>query len=163
MAFPNSGERKLLALWLYEIGAFALLPLIIYVLVYLLIGEEVVQVLLLPEWLFITVLLYGSILGKLVVHFRDYAGYLPRIRRTIAQGVLGILIASVLLCVSIIAPFVTEITLGTFFYAAQFSLFTHALWQSAQVHYKVGKLEGLDEELASRERKSDEATSTDVA
>ena len=50
--------------WAWEISAFILLPLIIYFLMFISLGIQFSELFKLPEWMFISIILYGDTFRK---------------------------------------------------------------------------------------------------
>ena len=120
---------KLSAFWLYETLAFILLPLVIYLLLYLSFKNSIYDFSRLPEWMFITIVLYGDTIRKLILLYLKFKNPELRIGRTVAQAVIAIVISSTFLVIILIAQ-QEKLEISPFIYWGQFVIFIHSVWFS---------------------------------
>lgn len=133
--------------WVFNTSAFILLPLIIYVIIYLILKEPMSELLKLPEWMFIAIVLYGDALSKNINLYNkldkneekeSYSGYWDTIfegfyiesQFAVSLAILGITISSVLLTLAIIAKY-KELDISSIFYFIENIVFLFAIVYSA--------------------------------
>ena len=117
--------------WALETGAFVLLPLFVYLLVYFSIEVDLGKLYKLPEWMFIAVILHADTMRKLLLLYREYKGYALKLIRTLSIGLLGIVICSIFLVLSLLAQEKPNFVLPSTFYHLQMLMFAFALYLSA--------------------------------
>jgi|GEM_PF-2290813 len=135
----------LLSSWLIEVSAFVLLPLVIYIVTFLTLGRSVREAMNSPELMFVTIILYGEVLKREVLFYRRYRGFVLKFNRTLAFGLMGISVSSVLLCFSLIHE-KNEIPLSETYYPVfRGVVFVCALILSASEKVSTGLLRGDSE------------------
>lgn len=143
----------LLCVWLVEVCAFVLLPLVIYVVTFLSLGRSVWDALNSPEVMFVTIILYGEVLKKQVLFYREFRGFVLKFTWALAWGVLGMTISSVLLCFSLLSHEAKELNLsGAFKYLKGFA-FLCALFLSAFEKISTGLVRGEDQTYGTLEKR----------
>lgn len=116
--------------WFWEVTAFVLLPLIIYIIVFLSLNIQISQLIGLPEWMFISIIFYGNTLKKTIIYLKIHDWHFETNSiAMISCTILGISISSVLLAFSIIAKY-KELDLSSFYYPLQLGIFLFALISS---------------------------------
>lgn len=123
-------RKKLLSYWFYETIAFVLLPVLIYLIAYIATGRSILTLLELPEWMFIAIVLYGDTARRQILLYLDIGDPELRIRRTLAQVVIGIVVASSLLIILILSNS-GMLELRPAIEYGQVIVFTHSLIYSA--------------------------------
>jgi hypothetical protein len=131
----------LLSVWLIEVCAFVLLPLVIYVVTFLSIGRSVREALNSPEVMFLAIILYGDVLKRQVLFYRRYRGFALKFSRELAVCVLGMTISSVLLCFSLIED-TKVLSMSRSYRVLKLSAFGSALVLSAFEKVSTGLLRG---------------------
>ena len=121
----------LLVMWLFEVSAFVLLPLVIYAVTFLCLGKSAWEALNSPEAMLVTTILYGEVLRKQVLFYKDYQGFDLKFSWVLACSVLGMTISSVLLCFSLISQESQKLPLSNFFMYLKYCAFGCALVLSA--------------------------------
>ena len=128
---------KLSTLWLYETVAYILLPLLIYVILFISTGGQIYNLYKLPEWMFITIILYGDTIRKLILLYVKFDNFELRINRTIAQAIIAIVLTSTFLVIQLISQ-QKNIELASYFFYGQFIIFLHAIWFSLSTSVRYG-------------------------
>lgn len=120
----NKKQRSDAALrWFIKTSAFILLPLLVYFVVYFAMGNSIVALFKLPEWMFVAIILYGNAMLEVVFFLKETNNFDDNtVRPVIAFGILGIVISAVFLVLSIIAQLGSQ-DLSTSYYILQFFLF----------------------------------------
>lgn len=134
--------------WLIETAAFILLPLFVYLLVFMSLGIEHTKLMELPEWMFIAIILFGESMRKTVIFYNKYEGFDLAVIREISFGLLGIVASSVFLVFSIIAHYDEEFVLSSLFYHLQLGIFLGAVIYSLLFSLWIGWKTGQGESLA---------------
>ncbi len=93
--------------WIFKISALILLPLIIYYIIYVSLNKPVIDFFKLPEWMFISIILYADTLTRSVSFFyrfdkklaswEGWGGAEKETLSVVYVAILGITISSVLL------------------------------------------------------------------
>jgi hypothetical protein len=128
--------------WLIEVSAFILLPLLIYIITFITLGRPAKEIVRLPELMFISIILYGEILKRSVIFYRQFRGFELKLIRMLSVGLLGISVSGVLLCFSLVAQHRPDVTLSKPFYFIQGFVFLTALLTSAFLKVWLGMLHG---------------------
>jgi len=105
--------------WFVEVSGFILLPLIVYLIAFISLDRPASELAQLPEWMFISIILYGEVLKRLVIFYRRFRGFDLKFIRVISMGIIGITISSILLCFSLIAEHKPGFVLPKAFYFLQ--------------------------------------------
>jgi hypothetical protein len=132
-------------IWGFNLSAFILLPLIIYSIIYIILNEPMGELLKLPEWMFIAIILYGDTLSKTLIFYNKldkealekrasplsfwealFGGFDIESPFLVSFAILGITISSVLLTFAIIAKY-KELNLPIAFYLIENCVFFVAL------------------------------------
>lgn len=90
--------------WLAEVGAFVLLPLIVYIIVFLALGVDRTKLIELPEWMFVSIILFGESTLKSIAYYKDLmlsakdassnlSGYSLKMNRELSVGIVGIVVS----------------------------------------------------------------------
>jgi hypothetical protein len=142
-----SDFNALLVQWMLETCAFILLPLLVYLVVFFSLDGNVERLFRLPEWMFAAIILHADMLRKLLHLYRNYRGFYLKMVRTLSFGILGIVISSIFLALSLIAqekPAVLRVPEKAF-YRWQMLVFALALLMSAftSIWIAARKREGL--------------------
>ncbi len=128
-------------IWIFNISAFILLPLIIYIIIGVFIfNDSIANLLKFPELMFIAIILYGDALNKSIKSFYKlgegmkeelfhYQGFTKETQFAISFAILGITISSVLLAFVIIAQY-KEFEIPPHFYSIEVWVFIFALLSS---------------------------------
>ncbi len=120
--------------WFLEVAAFILLPLLIYVLAYSVLEADKAEVFRLPEWMFISVILFGEAIKRLIVFYRNSKDMEQKILKLFPIGFIGITISAILLCFSMIASMRPPVlTLKPLFYRCQYVIFAASVIFSAAI------------------------------
>lgn len=109
--------------WVLEVSVFILLPLIIYLICYGILGLSFNKILFLPEWMFFSIILWGDVCRKLILLYRNYKGFEIKIVRTVAGTILGISLSAIVLTFSIIGNNSDKISLPNYFGVLQVTIF----------------------------------------
>lgn len=120
---------KLSTLWFYETIAFILLPLLIYLILYFSFRNSIYDFSRLPEWMFITIILYGDTIRKLILLYLKFKNPELRISRTVAQAVIAIVLASTFLIILLVSQ-QEHLEISPIIYWGQFVIFFHSIWFS---------------------------------
>jgi hypothetical protein len=137
--------------WTYRTSAFFLLPIIVYMVVYLSIGVSVAKIIELPELLLISILLFAQSGQRLISRDRSFYGAWVRLPRTIEHTVIGIVIASLLLAVKIV-EIERGILLISWFGKGQVALFLIALFHNCYTNVRADAHSGVGAKLLGREK-----------
>jgi len=132
MKIPKEKRKeifKLSTLWFYETIAFILLPLLIYLILYFSFRNSIYDFSRLPEWMFITIVLYGDTIRKLIFLYLKFKNPELRIGRTVAQAVIAIVLTSTFLIILLISQ-QEHLEINPFIYWGQFVIFFHSIWFS---------------------------------
>ena len=124
--------------WMLEIGAFILLPLVVYLIVFFSIEVDLGKLYRLPEWMFIGVILHADTMHKLLILYREYKGFPGKLVRTLSIGILGIVGCSICLVLSMLAQEKANFDLPLNFYHLQMGMFVVALYFSAITSIWIG-------------------------
>lgn len=128
--------------WLAEVAAFILLPLVVYIAVFVALGIEKTKLIELPEWMFVSIILFGESTLKSIVYYKDrllsaaeakreISGFSLKMTREISVGIIGIVISCVFLALSMVAFYKPDcLSLSTWFYRLQMLCFLIALGRS---------------------------------
>jgi hypothetical protein len=144
----NIGKTvQLLTFLLWESFAFVLLPLFVYLLVFVGLGINPQELFKLPEWMFISVILYGDISRKQIAYYQVFKGFDLRIIRTISVTVFGIVISSTFLIFSVIAQYNSSFHLSGLYYISQIVWFIITLAYSILTSMWISRKKGEDELL----------------
>ncbi|MDO8727086.1 MAG: hypothetical protein Q7J35_13540 [Candidatus Methanoperedens sp.] len=121
---------------LFKVSALILLPLIIYFIIYLSLNKPMDEFFKLPEWMFISIILYGVTLSdtisfihkseKNLVSLSLWEGIEEESQVMVYMGILGITISSVLLMFIIIGEY-ENLTMPSSFYFVEWFVFSFAL------------------------------------
>jgi hypothetical protein len=149
MRLSESPLFNLIVYWVLETCAFTLLPLIVYIIIFFALAIDWYELLKLPEWMFVAIVVYSETTRKLVLYYRDYEGFSSKAVRAVSLGVIGMVTSSVFLAFSAVAQLRDAITLSTIYYAIQTILFVASLMFSAMFGLWMGWRTGEGELLAS--------------
>ncbi|BDU35749.1 hypothetical protein [Vibrio nigripulchritudo] len=139
---------NLLFAWLIEISAFILLPLIVYFITFKVLpvdGDDIYKI---PEWMFISVVVFGDLTKKKLNFYKRFEGYDVKMVRTLAIGVLGMVVSSIMLGYSLIAMRTPNLELSDSFYAIQMWVFVIGLVFSAFYHVWIGMYDNDGKKLS---------------
>lgn len=122
---------KILDNWIWELLAFILLPLIIYFLMFIFLDVQFIQVIKLPEWMFISIILYADSLKK-IIHYEknNDKDFEESSTKFISFAIIGVTISSVLLALSIVDKY-KEFELPIIYYYFELFVFAIAIILSA--------------------------------
>lgn len=146
----DSRVYHLVTQWLAEVVGFILLPLVVYIIVFLALGIERTKLIELPEWMFVSIILFGESTFKSIVYYKDLmlsaeqagkniSGFSAKMNREIAVGVIGIVVSSVFLALTMVAAYKgTVLNLPRNFYWLQMFCFTFALGRSFVNRFYIG-------------------------
>lgn len=123
-----------------------LLPLLVYLLVYISTQANMAKLYKLPEWMFVAVILHSDIVRKLLLLYRGYQGFPLKMVRTLSFGILGIVTCCIFLVLSLLALEKPNFDLPPTFYRLQMLMFALALSMSAFTSIWIAS-RGRDAEL----------------
>ena len=126
--------------WLAEVGAFILLPLVIYLIVFLALGIEKGKLIELPEWMFVSIILFGESTLKSIAYYKNLmlsvkesggntAGLSLKMNREFSVGMFAVVVACVFLALIMVAS-KNALSLSRSFYWLQILIFVLALARS---------------------------------
>jgi hypothetical protein len=129
-------------LWLLETSAFVLLPLIVYLIVFSSVNLEKADIFKLPEWMFVSIILFGESLRKSLIYYKDAKGFHIQVLHELSITILGIVISSVFLIFSIISHYNESFPLSPSYYGFQMTIFGFSVFYSfittASSYWKKG-------------------------
>lgn len=91
--------------WFLEVLVFVLLPLVIYLLCFVFLEKPLSEIILLPEWMFFSIVLWGDTCKKLLVFYRRFKGFEIKVVRSVATTLLGVSVSVTALIFSIICQY----------------------------------------------------------
>jgi hypothetical protein len=146
---PSMEWLPLLWAWFVETLAFSLLPLCVYAVTYMSLQKPAEEIIKLPEWMFISIILYGDTLRRLILFYRKYKGFELKVQRDYAGGVVGITISAILLNSAITASLSKNSELPSSFYVLQTAVFALAMINSAYTRVWLAIKQGEGDLLLS--------------
>ena len=138
---------NLLVYWFLETVAFIMLPLLVYLITFASLPVEGDSPLDLPEWMFISTILYGDVTKKMILFYKDYQGFNLNAVRSIAIGVVGMVSSSVLIAFLLVEQRVESVTLSPLFNWIQIVVFLNAVIVSAYMSVWMAWVKGEGELL----------------
>lgn len=125
-----------LLLWTIESITFVFIPLLVYFIAFSLLGIKASNLVELPEWLFISVVLFGTSLKELVVS-REVNQNRVRLKYTIAftviLGIFGLIVSSIFLLISVLNQYGDNYQLPTDFHKWQMRIVATAIGYSLTI------------------------------
>ena len=116
--------------WGLETVGFVLLPLIVYLVIFYGLRMDLHSLIELPEWMFISVLLFGTMIKEQVSFFKNWSNFETIALFAISIGVLGIVVSAVFLTFSTIAQYRENFSLSDDYYRIQLVVFILSLFWS---------------------------------
>ena len=149
--------------WLVEVCAFILLPMFIYLICFKMINISVKELLVLPEWMFFTIILWGDICKRLIFLYKQFDGFEIKAVRVIALTVLGISISSIVLAFAIIGSYSDSVNLPENFGLIQLTIFIFTLFMTGYINLwvKMSFDNPLFHTMLMRGKQNKETTSDD--
>jgi hypothetical protein len=117
--------------WGLEALAFVLLPLLIYYAVFNSLGVKAIYFIGLPEWMFISIILFGHCLKDLIYTYHYFEDFETKLVRCISIGILGFAASIVFLVLTLVEQHQKEFHLSIFAQLAKFFIFCFAVIFSA--------------------------------
>jgi len=143
--------------WLAEVVGFILLPLIIYLVIFALLGPAKPRIIELPEWMLVSIIMFGETTRKSIEYYknritsnlesRDISVFGLKATREIAVGSIGVVVSSVLLVFGMIAEYGQGFTLPKYFGWAQIACFGWAVYRSIWNRVYIGLKTGEGQQL----------------
>ena len=136
--------------WFAEVAGFILLPLFVYVIVLAALGVGMSKLIELPEWMFVSVILFGHTTRKSIAYYKDCipshleanketSVFKLKMDREVSKGIFGIVISAVFLILTMVAENKNEaLKLATPFYWAQIGWFGIAVCNSLYNRIFIG-------------------------
>lgn len=122
----NAKLRNAMISWILEVSVFTLLPLLIYSIVYSSTGTSILVIFELPEWLLISIVLFGEATRKIIDVYKKLNTD-HNVHHGVLIGIIGIVISSVLLGLLLLST-EESFELHSSFYSLQMFTFLIAIF-----------------------------------